>query len=420
MRRKLKPTATVRSSPLGGYLHRGESLVLPLTSVQCSHSSLAPHVMEFISLEAESSPRSPDESVSSVGSFVVNDWQSLDLPPVEDSQVTDGGGSPPESEGGTGTPPSPPRGNAPPVLGTESTARIRRWCFTWHDFPADWKEIVGKWPTRYICCGVETCPTTGRIHLQGYLEFKHARTFSATKSLLGGNQHLEPARGDGPTNRDYCSKEGDFWEQGLLPKPRGQRSDLITLQKLVDDNAPEIRLWKEHFGSMVRYGRGIERYRLLRLQSESLRFTPLDFLWYCGSPGTGKSSKARQDLLRRYDVSDIYVKSPNQGQSTWFDGIPWNVKAILFDEFCSDIRFRQLCDLTGGFSTRVECKGSSMLLTELECVIVTSNYAPWECYPNLERKTLKPLYRRITKVVFFPPWSSDRCPVPEDRTNELN
>lgn len=113
------------------------------------------------------------------------------------------------------------------------------------------------------------------------------------------------------------------------------------------------------------------------------------------------------------------MKSPNQATSTWFDGIPWDVKAILFDEFCSDIRYRQLLDITGGYATRVETKGSSMLLTQLECVIVTSNYAPWETYPNLDRNAKGPLYRRISRVLYFPEWSVGQCPMPQDRTDEI-
>jgi len=64
----------------------------------------------------------------------------------------------------------------------------------------------------YIIYGNETCPTTGKKHLQGYCHFKNGKSRSAVKKLFADNAiHLEVAKGSVAQNIKYCSKGGDFW-----------------------------------------------------------------------------------------------------------------------------------------------------------------------------------------------------------------
>lgn len=97
--------------------------------------------------------------------------------------------------------------------------RLRRVCFTWNNYPLDAEDQLRCLAERkhviYMVVGRER-GESGTPHLQGYVHFKHALTFSALKRLLP-SVHLERARGSGADNQAYCTKDGDFFEIGELP-----------------------------------------------------------------------------------------------------------------------------------------------------------------------------------------------------------
>ena len=69
---------------------------------------------------------------------------------------------------------------------------------------------------------------SGTPHLQGYSIFESQVRFSTVKSRLGTNRlHLEVSRGSPQQNKDYCTKDGNFEEFGVLPETnQGRRTDL--------------------------------------------------------------------------------------------------------------------------------------------------------------------------------------------------
>jgi hypothetical protein len=79
------------------------------------------------------------------------------------------------------------------------------------------------WSTgcRYIIVSVEICPTTGRPHLQGYVEFAEKITFSTACRRVPGLEtaSLVPRRGTRDECRDYCRKPETHlagpWEYGV-------------------------------------------------------------------------------------------------------------------------------------------------------------------------------------------------------------
>lgn len=70
---------------------------------------------------------------------------------------------------------------------------------------------------RYLCYGVEKCPSTGRCHLQGFVQLKkELRRNSASALFAPWKPHIEVSRGSLEQNRRYCSKDGEFHEFGKL------------------------------------------------------------------------------------------------------------------------------------------------------------------------------------------------------------
>ena len=90
----------------------------------------------------------------------------------------------------------------------------KNWCWTLHD-PTELevgKLIADHDGISYIVWQEETCPDTGRIHLQGYVQFQEkARLAKAKKILLGDKNHrvhLESAKGTPSENKTYCTNLG--------------------------------------------------------------------------------------------------------------------------------------------------------------------------------------------------------------------
>lgn len=104
----------------------------------------------------------------------------------------------------------------------------KRVCFTLNNYTeADITRINGI-ECEYIIYGRETAPVTGTKHLQGYVRLKSPRKFVWWKKALGA-AHIERSKGDEASNKEYCSKSGDFYERGdFIPRmgKRGAREDL--------------------------------------------------------------------------------------------------------------------------------------------------------------------------------------------------
>lgn len=113
---------------------------------------------------------------------------------------------------------------------------------------------------RYCIFGLETAPSTGRIHYQGYLYRGGKLSFNQVSNCLdrafGTHCYLAAARGDHAQNRDYCTKDGRFVEYGTLPRP-GNRSDLGVIAKLMDDGATPREIATSNPASFIRYHGGI-------------------------------------------------------------------------------------------------------------------------------------------------------------------
>lgn len=107
----------------------------------------------------------------------------------------------------------------------KSTERVRAYCLTMYpddkkdlvQKEADVKALVTSGSSTYAVVGREVCPVTLRNHLQCYITFKNAKTFTAVKRMFPG-AHIEKAIATASMNRTYCIKEGDFTEYGMFPR----------------------------------------------------------------------------------------------------------------------------------------------------------------------------------------------------------
>lgn len=94
----------------------------------------------------------------------------------------------------------------------------KRWCFTWNNYPDDWKSYFSAdCITKYII-GEEIGEECGTPHLQGYIEFNpKKRPISVIKT---DKIFWKKARGTAEENMDYCGKDSKTHLKGMrLKKP---------------------------------------------------------------------------------------------------------------------------------------------------------------------------------------------------------
>lgn len=56
-------------------------------------------------------------------------------------------------------------------------ARVKNWCFTWFDYDEKVLEAMVPERANYLVYQLETCPDTGRAHVQGYLQMPRSVDF---------------------------------------------------------------------------------------------------------------------------------------------------------------------------------------------------------------------------------------------------
>jgi len=205
--------------------------------------------------------------------------------------------------------------------------------------------------------------------------------------------HIEIAKGNFESNFQYCTKEGDWTQDGEEP--------------LHEDNARKkggganAHRWEDarkraregDFDSIpadiqLRVDKALFReYSRHKPDPPSNHHTSKNF-WIYGPSGTGKSYSAR--MVGQHLGWRTYVKEP---ESKWWDGYEGQ-ELVIIDDF-DKYQLKQ-----GGAMKRwldiypfqAETKGGQQLVRP-KVVIVTSNYAPSDIWND--EQTLVPIERRV-------------------------
>ena len=242
----------------------------------------------------------------------------------------------------------------------------RDWCFTCFDTE---KELsVDKDNCRYICYGVERCPTTDREHYQGFAIFKRTCRIPKAKQWIGGGDgvHCEPRRGTRIEARNYCRKSGGrFFEWGLF--------DGMTKEDLFRQPIGYLKTAYPEF--YCRYHRGLEK---LQQKGEKWRNVEVHILW--GETGTGKTRQVMEK-------DNVYKIDPPY---KWWDGYEGEETLLIDDYRKGAIDRGMLLNLLDGYRLRLETKGSHCWALWTE-VYITTNYDP-------KTWTDEAIMRRITDV----------------------
>nr|WQA30141.1 MAG: rep protein [Cressdnaviricota sp.] len=144
--------------------------------------------------------------------------------------------------------------------------------------------------------------------------------------------------------------------------------------------------------SSFNYVRNI-RSELLNTQIRKNRhYAPIEFEWYYGPTGTGKSRKA-------FEEGATPIQYANGFFTDWAGS-----KVLVYEEFRGQVPYHLMLQLTDAYHGyySLNIKGGFRVL-DIDKLIVTSPLRPEHCYPRqCEKKdSIQQLMRRITKLVFF-------------------
>lgn len=273
--------------------------------------------------------------------------------------------------------------------------RSDHWCFTLYEptlVPAAIPATV-----RYMVYQVERCPSTDRLHIQGYVQCvgRQYGSFisSLTSALFAGRpSHNEAAKGTDGDNETYCTKEDSrvegpfrFGEREPRAGIKGGRSDVMQLQKDLDEGMSVADVSKQHFSRFLHAERGIRSYKRLHTKA---RNAPPEIFCFIGPSGCGKTRLVHDAFPTAY----------------WHPGGPWwddydGEQVVVFDEFYGHkLSFSQLLSVLDRYPLRCQTKGGSVQLSATTFVF-TSNQHPSEWY-NSEKThqtswAENPLNRRL-------------------------
>ena len=203
---------------------------------------------------------------------------------------------------------------------------------------------------------------------------------------------------------------GTAKQLGTWPRPaQGARTDLSSIATLIRDGditwaTKSSHLWDDHFGSMVKYSRGLglafQHYRSREAARE-----PPEVIVNWGAAGTGKTRSIYAkfgdgDLL--VPICELYrVPASSDGRSTWFDGY-FGQSCVLFDDFDGRTPpIAMMLQILDRYPVTLPVKGAFTAWNP-KTIYITSNLNPeTEWYTEAHPDQRAGILRRLTTIRHF-------------------
>lgn len=273
----------------------------------------------------------------------------------------------------------------------ETQKAYRNICFTlFYDTPTVVEQIEA-WLAKqdYGVIGFETCPTTGKAHLQGYAEFVSPKRFKTIKKLWP-TMHFEARIASAKCAAEYCKKTGQFKEFGTLSQ-QGQRTDLIQAVELVQAGATIEEVALKEPLLYVKYHSGLEK---LKYHHSKHRDSMPDITWYWGDADVGKSHKAAEGLPPE--------KVHRQCDPKWWDGYEQQECVVIDDFDPTTWNYRELLQCLDKYPKAVQVKGGFRKLNS-RTINITCDRPPSDIWSG---NLLKQVTRRCKAIVQVEQWNA--------------
>lgn len=282
------------------------------------------------------------------------------------------------------------------------TKHAKGWCFTCYELSKydEWKNIELE-NIEYICYQEECCPSTGKLHIQGYLEYKTSTTMNKIKKVLGDNTiHLEIRKGKKNQARDYClkdeSKTKPFVELGNVKSitecKQGKRNDIGDIYNMIKNNCSEDDIKEYDFAAYCKYYKCFKSCINDVKNKLSGTFNNIEVNVLIGNAGLGKTSY----IYDKHGAENCYALQKGNNDNLWFDGYHGQ-DVLIIDDFYGNIKYGTMLNLIDGYKMKLEIKGG-VTYSDWKYIYITSNQSPDKWYKQGLTSALK---RRINNVYEF-------------------
>lgn len=278
----------------------------------------------------------------------------------------------------------------------QSSTQHRNICFTYFNFkgPEDLKLLSTFLKTKYIIASEEICPTTGRHHYQGYVEFTHPVTWGKILKLFPQHPSLHVRRGSAAQAAAYCHKPDKpgfvklIIEEGELSR-QGERTELEALQQSCEEGVKDSELYGLHGATMFKFYRHAGNCKQVFSKTRNNKWRKPEVHVIVGDAGQGKT----RSVFDKHGYDNVYTLERANG-AIWFCGYE-EEKVLLIDEFYgTDIPYSTLLRYLDGHPMKLPVKGS-FAYKAWDYVYITSNNEPKSWYDQGLTPALK---RRITSI----------------------
>lgn len=271
-------------------------------------------------------------------------------------------------------------------------AQWHNFCFTSWRTKSKYVKFLLALPVHYIIFQIEKCPTTGKLHLQGYCELHEKKRLGGIKKLFKNKKlHIEPREGTQAQAIGYCVKSETYVDGPFhagTPRKQGKRSDLDSLAIRLRSEEPLESIFLDYPGHFIRYQRSIINFRNVFIDRTPRTWAPTVYV-LIGPPGSGKSRYAWES---KPDLYTLPVPSP----TAWFDGYIGQ-DTVLFDDFDGSwFKRTYLLQLLDRYPMQVPIKGG-FVNWKPRTIFITSN-DPISCW---YQKHHTAILRRVTKIFYF-------------------
>lgn len=278
--------------------------------------------------------------------------------------------------------------------------RHRNWVFTFNNYTKGFerklKSKIFKKEIVFIIFGHEVGSKKNTPHLQGYIQFKYAKYFDEVRTALHKKCWHAPAQGSYDANKQYCSKEGDWYSWGKPKRNQGRRTDIVKINELIEDG--------NGIGDMARRGvlKGNRHLcyaeKVMKYIEPTREVLQPTIIWCYGETESGKSHWALGHGHSNY--KSVYTGATFSNGKIWFEGYDAHECIIINELRYDSMSWKFLLEFTDKYPMRLENKGGSRQL-QAKCIIFTTPKNPKDTFKYSVSEDLRQLTRRITKVLKF-------------------
>lgn len=275
--------------------------------------------------------------------------------------------------------------------------QVRRWVFTLFNLDIDIEKAYNNNidDINYIYTGMEECPTSKRLHWQGFIQFKRTVRRRKLQTIMEQKCWCNPMKGDYEDNLEYCGKQklnNNWFEFGKFVS-QGQRTDIDHCHDMLKNGCKMIDLMDEHFGDYIRYHRGFDKAKFLydgKLRQKRREDLYVELI--CGETGMQKTTS----ILNKYGDENVFIY--DFGKVEWWDGYEGE-KIIILDDYDNQFPLTRLLRITDKIKVKLPTKGG-FTYANFNKIYITTNCTLDEIHPNAKPKHRQALFEsRIHNII---------------------